>query len=151
MIEMPLSITTLEESFDLVAPRGAELVATFYRRLFTLDPELQALFAGTDMETQRGMLLSALVLVRRSLRDPERLVPTLVALGTRHERYGVRPAHFAPVGRALLEALAEVAGPAWTEEYTAAWLAAYGVIRDTMLSGYQRPVPSVPEDGRAAA
>ena len=130
-----LQVELLEESFDLLAPRGEELVAAFYRRLFAADPTLQPLFARAEMATQRRMLLAALVLVRKSLRNLSALVPALVALGARHRGYGVRPEHYATVGTALLATMAELGGAAWRAEYSAAWAAAYAVLRDTMLSG----------------
>jgi len=130
-----LDVALLEESFDLIAPRGEELVAAFYRHLFAADPSVQSLFAGTDMARQRGMLLTALVLVRKSLRNLSALVPALVAMGARHHGYGVRPAHYATVGAALLATMAEIGGAAWRAEYTAAWAAAYVLVRDTMLRG----------------
>lgn len=66
---MTLDIEALETSFDLVAPRGDELVDTFYARLFAAAPSVQPLFAGTDLPEQKKMLLATLVLLRRSLRD----------------------------------------------------------------------------------
>ena len=49
----------------------------FYARLFAAAPAVRPLFAGTDMARQREMLLSALVLLRKSLRDLDAVVPTL--------------------------------------------------------------------------
>jgi hemoglobin-like flavoprotein len=66
---MFLTLEPLETSFDLVAPRGDELVDTFYARLFAAAPSVQPLFAGTDLPEQKKMLLATLVLLRRSLRD----------------------------------------------------------------------------------
>jgi hemoglobin-like flavoprotein len=132
---MSLQVELLEESFDLIAPRAEELVATFYERLFTLDPALRPMFATTDMARQRSMLLATLVVLRKSLRNLEAIVPALVSMGARHQGYGVRPEHYATVGQALLESMAGIGGDDWRDEYTAAWAAAYGVVRDTMLSG----------------
>jgi hemoglobin-like flavoprotein len=132
---MSLQVELLEESFDLIAPRAEELVATFYERLFILDPALRPLFANTDMAKQRSMLLATLVLLRRSLRNLAGLVPALVSMGARHQGYGVQAEHYATVGQALLESMAGIGGDQWRGEYTAAWAAAYGVVRDTMLSG----------------
>jgi hemoglobin-like flavoprotein len=72
------------------------------------------------------------------LRDHPALVSALVAMGARHQGYGVRPEHYAPVGAALLATMAEIGGAVWQDEYTAAWSAAYAVVRDTMLSGVTR-------------
>ena len=80
---MHLDLETLETTFDLVAPRGEELMDIFYARLFAAAPSVRPLFAGTDLRRQKAMLLSALVLVRKSLRDMDGMVPTLRELGAR--------------------------------------------------------------------
>jgi nitric oxide dioxygenase len=95
---------------------------TFYARLFAAVPEVEPLFAATDLRRQKAMLLAALVLVRKSLRDLDELVPKLYALGARHVDYGALPEHYPVVGEALIGAMAEVAGPAWTREYEVAWI-----------------------------
>jgi hemoglobin-like flavoprotein len=78
---MDLDLHALETSFDLVAPRGEELIDTFYARLFETKPALTSLFSGTDMQRQKTMLLGTLVLLRKSLRDLDAIVPTLRKLG----------------------------------------------------------------------
>jgi hemoglobin-like flavoprotein len=54
------------------------------------------------------MLLSALVLLRQSLRNLEDIVPTLRDLGARHVAYGARPEHYPVVGAVLISAMAEI-------------------------------------------
>lgn len=132
---MHLDLETLETTFDLVAPRGEELMDIFYARLFAAAPLVRPLFAGTDLRRQKAMLLSALVLVRRSLRDMDAMVPTLRELGARHVGYGARPEHYLVVGEVLIASLAELAGEAWQPEHQLAWAAAFAVIADVMLSG----------------
>lgn len=66
-------IDTLEESFDLVAPKGDELIRTFYDNLFEAEPAVKPLFAEVDMERQRQALLNMLLVLRESLRDLDRL------------------------------------------------------------------------------
>ena len=99
---MNLDLDTIETTFDLVAPRGEELMDVFYARLFAAAPAVEPLFAGTDIRRQKAMLLSALVLVRKSLRDMDALVPKLRELGARHVAYGARPQHYVIVGEALI-------------------------------------------------
>jgi hemoglobin-like flavoprotein len=132
---MHLDVETLETTFDLVAPRGDELMDIFYARLFAAAPSVRPLFAGTDLTRQKGMLLGALVLLRKSLRDLDAIVPTLRALGARHVAYGAEPQHYTVVGEVLIASLAEIAGDAWRPEHELAWAAAFAVIADTMLSG----------------
>jgi len=62
-IRMTLDLEALETSFDLIAPRGDELVDVFYERLFTTAPAVAPLFAGTDLSRQKTMLLGTLVLL----------------------------------------------------------------------------------------
>jgi len=132
---MALQVNLLETSFDLIAPHGDRLMDEFYARLFVTAPAVRPLFAGTDLRRQKGMLLSALVLLRNSLRDLDRIIPTLRALGERHTAYGAEPAHYPVVGEVLLASMAAVAGDAWRPEYEAAWAEAYGVVAGVMLEG----------------
>jgi len=132
---MNLNIDALEASFDNVAPRGDELVEVFYERLFDVAPAVRPLFTGTDLKRQKGMLLAALVLLRKSLRNLEAIAPTLRDLGARHVRYGALPEHYPVVGQVLIASMAEVAGDAWTVEYELAWTEAYAVVSGAMLDG----------------
>jgi hemoglobin-like flavoprotein len=50
---MNLDLEALETSFDLVAPRGDELMDVFYARLFAAAPAVK-LFAGTDLKKQKA-------------------------------------------------------------------------------------------------
>jgi hemoglobin-like flavoprotein len=132
---MALEVETLEESFDLVAPQGDELIRKFYDDLFEVAPAVKPLFANVDMEGQRQALLNMLVVLRESLRDLDDIVPDLEELGARHAQYGAKPEHYPVVGEVLIGAMAEVGGDAWKPEYTAAWQEAYGVVQDVMVSG----------------
>jgi hypothetical protein len=89
--EMTLELEALETSFDLVAPRGDELMDVFYARLFAAAPGVKPLFAGTDLKKQKTMLLGTLVLLRKSLRDLDAIVPKLRELGARHVANGAAP------------------------------------------------------------
>jgi nitric oxide dioxygenase len=132
---MPLELDTLETSFDLVAADGEALVDVFYARLFAAVPAVAPLFAQTDMRRQKSMLLAALVLLRKSLRNLDAIIPTLRRLGACHVTYGARPEHYPIVGEVLIASMAEVAGDAWRPEYERAWAAAYDVVATVMLEG----------------
>ena len=60
------------------------------------------------------------------------LLPAVRALGRRHATYGVRPEHYFTVGAALLWTLEQGLGAAFTPAVREAWVAAYGVLADTM-------------------
>jgi hemoglobin-like flavoprotein len=63
------------------------------------------------------------------------LVPVVKALGARHFGYGATPAHFEPVGQALLWTLRTGLADAFTPEVEAAWTKVYGVLAATMQAG----------------
>src|SRR5438045_2822569 len=130
-----MKVDALETSFDLIAPRGDELMDIFYSRLFAAAPSVEPLFAHVDLRRQKGMLLAALVLLRKSLRDLDVIVPKLRELGARHVAYGARPEHYPVVGAVLITAMAVVAGDEWKPEHEAAWSGAFEVVAATMLEG----------------
>src|SRR3954453_2059647 len=130
-----MDLDALETSFDLVAPRGDELMRIFYADLFAVAPSVEPLFAGSDMARQRGMLVSALVLLRTSLGDLQPAVPVLKRLGARHVAYGARPEHYPVVGEVLIGAMAQVAGDAWEPRFEDAWREAFGAGGGAMLEG----------------
>jgi methyl-accepting chemotaxis protein len=132
---MHLDLEALETSFDLVAPRGDELMDVFYARLFAAAPAVKPLFARTDLRRQKTMLLGTLVLLRKSLRDLDAIVPKLRELGARHVAYGAKPGHYPVVGHVLLASMAQVAGDAWRPEHERAWAAAIDVVAGAMLAG----------------
>lgn len=132
---MELDIAALEESFDAVAPHGDELMDRFYTGLFAAAPGVATLFAHTDIRRQKKKLLAALVLLRRSLRDLDEVVPGLRRMGARHVEYGARPEHYPVVGAVLIDSMAGVAGDAWRPAYAHAWAAAFDVVAGAMLAG----------------
>jgi methyl-accepting chemotaxis protein len=135
---MSLDLETLKTSFDLIAPRGEELVDIFNARLFEAAPAVEPLFAHTDLRKQKAMLLATLVLLRKSLRDLEAIAPKLRQLGARHVAYGARPEHYPVVAAVMLESMAEIAGQAWTADIAAAWAGALGLVATAMLEGAEQ-------------
>jgi len=131
---MSLDLEALETSFDLVAPRGDELMDEFYGRLFAAAPSVRPLFPE-DMRAQKTMLLGALVLLRKSLRNLDAIVPKLHELGARHVAYGARPEHYPVVGEALIASMAAVAGDAWEPRFGTSWSKAFEMVAGAMLAG----------------
>ena len=133
---MSVDLEALETSFDLLAPRGDELMDEFYSRLFAAAPAVRPLFPA-DMQKQKTMLLAALVLLRKSLRNLDAIVPTLRNLGARHVAYGARPEHYPVVGATLIASMAALAGDAWKPEYETSWAGAFDIVAGAMIEGAQ--------------
>ena len=127
----PEHIALVQRTFADVLPMADAAAALFYERLFTLDPTLRSLF-HIDMHEQGRKLMAVLQLAVAGLSRLEELVPIVQALGRRHHGYGVRDAHYATVGAALLWTLQEGLGERFTPEVQAAWTSAYTLLADTM-------------------
>jgi hemoglobin-like flavoprotein len=104
----------------------------FYVNLFTLAPELRALFPP-DMADQGMRFMSTLVTMANLLDEPDAFGAGIDQLARLHVRAGVRAADFVPMGHALLVTLGEAMGPAFTRELQQAWRAAYDRIADEMI------------------
>ncbi len=141
---MSLNVELLEQSFEKIKPHADEFAASFYENLFQLYPEVQPLFANTEMAKQQKKLLNALVLVVENLRSPEALEPVLKVLGERHIGYGAIANHYPAVGEALITTFEQYLQQDWTPEVKQAWIDAYGAITTLMLKG--AGVETTPEE-----
>ena len=112
----------------------ADLLASrFYNRLFEIDPTTKPLFRS-DMSDQRKKLIQTLAVVVNNVDNFGSLVPAIENLGKRHVDYGVTVSHWDSVGAALLWALEDAFGEAFTGEVKDAWATAYGAIAQTAIA-----------------
>ncbi len=143
----PTQVGLIRESWAAVEPIADTAAGLFYGRLFELDPALERLFRRTDMDRQRKVLMQTLTVVVKTLDRVEELLPAVEALGRRHAGYGVREAHYATVGAALLWTLKQGLGEAFTAAVREAWTVAYGTLASVMIEAAK----SVPNEDEAAA
>lgn len=149
----PDTVRLVRDSWAQVAAAGPAAAALFYAQLFEIDPALRALFRS-PLDEQGARLLRMLDQAVAGLDAPERLLPALRALGERHRGYGVRDAHYASVGQALLRTLALALGDAFAPAVRAAWAEVYEVVARTMCDaadGAAPPATNRPPDVPAAA
>jgi len=134
----PDQVLLVHASWPEAAARTDTFTSTFYEYLF-VDRHHRGVIRRVDMAGQKKKLAQALAVVVNAADDPGRLVPALTALGRRHARYRVDHRHFDSVGTALLRALADTLGCAFTADVRDAWAAAYGavagIMRDAMAQG----------------
>jgi hemoglobin-like flavoprotein len=129
----PTDIDLIRASWSGVEPIADTAAGLFYGRLFELDPAIERLFRRTDMAAQRKVLMQTLTVVVKSLDRLDQIVPAVQALGRRHAGYGVREAHYATVGAALLWTLEQGLGEAFTPAVRDAWATAYGILASVMI------------------
>jgi nitric oxide dioxygenase len=122
----PKSIGLLKASFAVLAPRADELAERFYAELAQLAPEVLPLFPA-ELGSRRRHLAAALAMVMKHI---DHLAPI---------RRGLRRAAAAPqahepvVAAALVQAMAGIAGPAWTPRHAEAWTVALGAVAGLLL------------------
>lgn len=131
-----LELEILESSFEALVPQADLLVVRFYEVLFEKYPAVQPMFSEVEIEKQQKKLLDSLVLVVNTLRNPNKLVPALQALGKKHQNYGAISEHYGAVAEVLLEVMAEFAGDLWSEEVETAWSDALQLVANVMLDAY---------------
>lgn len=138
----PSQIDLIQESFRKVVPIADTAATVFYGRLFEIAPEVKPLFKG-DMSLQGAKLMATLGMVVAGLNDLSKIVPAAESLARRHVAYGVKEAHYAPVGAALLWTLERGLGPDFTPETKEAWAEAYAILSSVMIAAAaEAPVPA---------
>ena len=128
----PEQVSLVQSSFAKVAPIADKAAALFYDRLFTIAPPVKQMFKG-DMAEQGRKLMTTLAVVVNGLTHLEAILPAASALARRHVSYGVKPAHYASVGEALLWTLEKGLGDAWNAQTASAWATAYQTLSGFMI------------------
>ena len=134
----PDQIRLVRASWPTIAEHPDELTTHFYSHLFEIDDSAARLFSGVDMGGQKKKLAQALGVVVHALDDIDNLLPALAALAKRHTHYGVVDRHFDSVGDALLWALDDVLGDAFTPAVRDAWAQAYTIVSSVMRRPFSR-------------
>lgn len=130
----PRQVHLVRKSFAELDRHGHVAALVFYRRLFEIAPQLRPLFK-TEIEEQSRKLLEMLGVLIALLERQHGLELELKALGARHAGYGVQEAHYAVVGQALLDMLAEILAGGFTDEVREAWTALYSTVETQMKAG----------------
>lgn len=130
----PDQIGTMERTLSFLAPVLDDVAADFYRRVLAAAPETAELFTA-DPAVQRRRFALELEAIVGAMKDHEAFVSRTARLGRRHVSYGARPAHYAVMGTALLDALAAALGSGWTDEVAEAWRLGFRLTAEAMLQG----------------
>jgi hemoglobin-like flavoprotein len=129
-----MNVQLLRTSFEHALNNDDEIVAHFYRRLFSEHPELRAYFPR-NMGGQERALGEKLAEIMLHLEDADYLQTHLAALGTRHAvQYRVKPEMYGYVKDALIRTLAD-AVPDWNDELEREWDGALTAVAGMMQVG----------------
>jgi nitric oxide dioxygenase len=130
----PSDVEVVRDSLSLIREHRTPASLNFYENLFALAPEMRALFRDSDLAGQGMRFMSTLTTIADLLDDPDALDGEIRGLARAHAALGVRAAHFAPMGSALMVTLDETLGPEFTPRLREAWRAAYDHFAAKMIA-----------------
>ncbi|OZI74524.1 NO-inducible flavohemoprotein [Bordetella genomosp. 12] len=134
-----LSVTVRElvkSTAPVLKTHGEALTRHFYARMFEGNPELKQVFNQGHQQSgqQQQALALAVAAYAEHIDDPSVLGPVLERIAHKHVSLGIRPEHYAIVGKHLLASIREVLGEAASEALIHAWAAAYGQLADVLIA-----------------
>jgi len=117
-------ISAFNQSLEAVAERCEDVVPPVYAELFTRYPQFEDLFVlDTDMGARGHMLNEALVMAEGLLSDDPVAVSFVSAERMNHEGYGIGDDVFEGFFIVMASVFKRLAGDAWSDEMSAAWVA----------------------------
>jgi hemoglobin-like flavoprotein len=131
---MTINQRILRDTLEITLAKDDTFPKRFYEILFAAHPQAKPMFHRNSQGAQLKMFAQKLTAIVDHIGDPEWLDRELKPLATNHVHYGVRADMYSWVGDALIQALREACADAWSTEAEASWNAAYGALRDAMLS-----------------
>lgn len=123
-------VPQLQIAYAALQPAAPAFAAAFYRHLFTLEPELQRICRGD--ERARRWLLATLDELIATLDTWALAARYTRALGAGLAQRGLQQRHYTSIGVALLAALHDELGAAFTLEQQIAWARTYAALAEMM-------------------
>jgi hemoglobin-like flavoprotein len=122
----------IRDSFALLRERLEPASVYFYEALFAREPSLRTMFRD-DLAGQGMKFMTTLGMVIENIESPEKLGDRFEELGKGHALIGVKAAHFAPMGEALIDTLRNELGEEFTVELEQTWREAYAELSDRVI------------------
>lgn len=134
---MPLSektIQVVEKTAPAVAAAGSSLIAAFYNRMLSGNPELKDIFnlAHQSNMRQPTALFESVVAYATHLRELQALGPAVERIAQKHASFQITPAQYQIVGHHLLKTIEEKLNPG--DEVIAEWGKAYEQLADILIA-----------------
>lgn len=132
-------IAMIKTSWQAAATLGDAVGELFYGKLFEIAPEVKPMFTQISVKEQSRKLLAMLSYVISKLDKLQDILDEVAKLAQRHVHYGVKAAHYAVVGEALLWTLEQGLGESWNEELKEAWTRCYITLSGAMINAAEYP------------
>ena len=129
------TIEIVKSTVPVLKEHGLEITKTFYKTMFTNNPEVKEMFNMDKQESgeQPKALAMTILAAAQNIENLAILAPAVQKIAKTHVNVNVKPEHYPIVGKYLLGAIKEVLGETATEEVLNAWAEAYGVIADIFI------------------
>lgn len=128
----PQQVELIHKSFDALWPVRRKLAESFYNRFFELAPDARALFPK-DISRQQVKLMDMIAAIVGALDKHEIFQSIISHSGRQHAQFGVKRAHFAAFGKALIWGLEQQLGAAFTPELRDTWIILYETVQNDMI------------------
>jgi hemoglobin-like flavoprotein len=129
----PDDIALVRATLAIATENRLETAALFYGRLFKRAPQMQPLLG--DLHAHAGLLMGVVSLVAGKLDRLEEIEPELAEMAQRWTMGGVIAEHYGLFGDALIFAISERIGRAFTPRVAEAWARCYAKVAHIMAAG----------------
>ncbi|KAL2124704.1 hypothetical protein VTJ04DRAFT_1069 [Mycothermus thermophilus] len=125
----------VKDTIPALREKGEVITTTFYRNMLRDHPELKNYFNSVNQKNGRQprALTSVILNFASNIHHMSELIPKFERMCNKHCSLGIQPEHYDIVGKYLLQAFAEVLGPAMTPAVYAAWEKAYWVLAKMLI------------------
>jgi len=129
------SIQIVKATAPAVAANAETITKRFYHLMFTHDPQVKKFFnqANQHSGAQPRALAGAVCAYAANIDNLAALGPAVELIAQKHCSLCVQAEDYPIVGKHLLAAVKDVLGDAVTEEVTAAWAEAYGLLAYVLI------------------
>ena len=134
-----VQMAIVKSTAPVLKEHGNTITACFYKSLLGTHPELKNIFSLRNQQTgaQQAALANSVLAYATYIDDLPKLTHAVERIAHKHASLFVKPEQYPIVGHHLMQAIAEVLGPALTPEIADAWTAAYGQLADLFIQKEQ--------------
>lgn len=136
---MSLSQTTInaiKETIPLINKESENITTRMYEILFSKYPETKPLFDNADKD-QHKKLAGAIAAFAGNIDNLSLLSKSVEKMAQSHVITEVKPIHYPMVADALITAMRDVLGKAFTEKHKNAWIEAYTFLANILMQREQ--------------
>lgn len=127
------TIDAIKESTPLIGKNAETITTRMYEILFSKYPQTKPLFANAQSD-QHKKLAGAIAAFATNIDRLDALSGAVEKMASMHVATNVKPEHYPMVGDALINAMVDVLGDDFIDEYKTAWGEAYGFLGDILMS-----------------